>query len=65
MDANTKPRTAFQRYLEQMGDDRAAALFRVKKRAVQAWRLGARRPRTAKAREIVQVAPVSLDEIYQ
>jgi hypothetical protein len=59
-----KHRTPFQLYLAAVGDEEASRVLGVKRRTVRSWRSGARRPRPAQAREIVKIAPVSLDDIY-
>jgi DNA-binding transcriptional regulator YiaG len=59
-----KHQTPFQRYLTAVGDVEAARVLGVKRRTVRSWRYGDRRPRPAQAREIVKLAPVSLDDIY-
>lgn len=60
----TPPMTPFQKFLLAMGDKKAGQLLGVRPRTAQAWRLGERKPRPDRAREIVKVAPVSLDDIY-
>lgn len=64
MEADTKTQTAFQRYLEALGDKKAAEHLRVPKRTVQSWRLGERLPRPTQAREITLLAPISMNDIY-
>jgi hypothetical protein len=51
-------------YIEEVGDEQAARLFRVKKRTAQSWRLGARTPRPAQAKVIVKKSPVTFAGIY-
>lgn len=59
-----RPRTGFQRWLAELGDAAAAAKLRVPRRTVKSWRLGDRMPRPAQARQIMQLAGVSMDDIY-
>lgn len=54
-------------YIEQVGDEHAAQLFRVKRRTAMSWRLGSRSPRPWKAQEIVEKTggAVTMAEIYE
>lgn len=51
-------------YIEQVGDEQAAKLFKVKTRTALSWRLGERRPRKEHAARIVKVSPVTYEGIY-
>lgn len=51
-------------YIKQLGDDKAAALWGVKRRTVESWRLGARTPRPEQAEIIVRTSPVTYEGIY-
>lgn len=51
-------------FIEQVGEERAARLFRVPRRVIQSWRYGQRRPRGPKALEIIKKSPVTMDGIY-
>lgn len=64
MESTRRPRTAFQRYLESVGDEKAAEILQAKRRTVQSWRLGDRRPRPEEARQIIARLPVTFDDIY-
>jgi hypothetical protein len=51
-------------YIKQLGDDKAAALWGVKRRTIESWRLGKRKPRPWQAAVIVQTSPVTYEGIY-
>ena len=51
-------------YIKQLGDAKAAALWGVKRRTVESWRLGHRTPRPEQAERIVQTSPVTYEGIY-
>lgn len=55
----------FQRYLNQLGDEKAAMLFGVARRTAQSWRLGERRPRPDQAKEIIDKTPLTYANIYE
>ena len=51
-------------YIALIGDQKAAQLWQVSRRAVQSWRLGVRYPRPEIAARIVQTSPVTYEGIY-
>jgi len=51
-------------YIQKVGYDEAARVFEVKRRTVEAWRRGERRPRPAQANIIVARSPVTYEGIY-
>lgn len=51
-------------YIESVGDEKAAKLFRTKVRTVISWRLLERRPRPEQAEIIVKKSPVTYEGIY-
>jgi DNA-binding transcriptional regulator YdaS (Cro superfamily) len=55
-----------QDFIKTVGDATAAKLFGVKERTAMSWRLGDRRPRPAKAAEIVRMTKgkVGFTDIY-
>lgn len=59
-----RPRTGFQRWLAENGDEIAAERLGVPRRTVKSWRLGDRIPRPAQARQIMERAEVTMDDIY-
>jgi hypothetical protein len=57
--------TKLQALIQNLGDEQAARLFRVKKRTAMSWRLGERRPRPKQARVIVENSNITFDDIYR
>lgn len=51
-------------YIEQVGAERFAKQFKVKRRTVESWKRMERRPRPEKAQEIVEKTPVTMEGIY-
>ena len=51
-------------YIQQLGKEKAANLFKVKARTVDSWLRWERRPSRRKAAEIIAVSPVTFDGIY-
>lgn len=51
-------------YIRQVGVERFARQFKLKKRTVRSWMYMDRRPRAEKAQEIVEKTPVTMDGIY-
>jgi hypothetical protein len=54
-----------RKYLEMMGDKKAAYALGFKERTVMSWRLGHRIPRPAQAKVIVEKTPVTWQGIYE
>lgn len=54
------------KFIESIGDDKAAELFGVSRRTAASWRQGTRSPRSKKAKQIVEKTggKVSLEGIY-
>lgn len=51
-------------YIELIGDEKAAAIWKVKPRTAQSWRLRERTPRPEQAEAIVATSPVTYEGIY-
>jgi hypothetical protein len=51
-------------YIAEVGDERAAKLFKVKPRTAMSWRLRTRFPTKDQADVIVKKSPVTYDGIY-
>jgi len=52
-------------YIAKIGDEKAAELFQVTKRACQSWRLGQRYPSVEHAKFIVDNSRVTFKGIYE
>jgi DNA-binding transcriptional regulator YdaS (Cro superfamily) len=54
------------KFIESIGDDKAAELFGVSRRCASSWRQGTRSPRKEKAKQIVKKTDrkVTLEGIY-